>query len=207
MLSVAGGDEQALTSAGPLVEPTWDWSADSTQILAGLMRGAPARRLLGLLPVSAAPHAEAQMRALTSHPDENLYQARFSPDERWISFCSARMNQAGISTISVIPATGGEWIRITDGHHFDDKPRWSPDGRIIYFISDRTGFFNVWGIRFDAATGRPVGEPFRVTAFDSPGQMILEDVRVMELALAADRLILPIMEVSGNIWILENVGQ
>lgn len=207
MLSVAGGDEQALTSAGPLVEPTWDWSADNAHILAGLMRGAPARRLLGLLPVSAAPHAEAQMRALTSHPDENLYQARFSPDERWISFCSARMNQAGISTISVIPAAGGEWIRVTDGRHFDDKPRWSPDGRIIYFISDRTGFFNVWGIRFDAATGQPVGEPFRVTAFGSPGQMILEDVRVMELALAADRLILPIMEVSGNIWILENVAQ
>jgi len=29
----------------------------------------------------------------------------------------------------------------------------------------------------------------------------------MEMALAHDRIILPIMEVSGGIWILENVGQ
>jgi hypothetical protein len=37
--------------------------------------------------------------------------------------------------------------------------------------------------------------------------MILPDVVTMEMALAADRIILPIMEVSGGIWILENVGR
>jgi len=205
LLSVDRRDEQVLTTAGPLVEPTWDWSTDGAWILVGFMRGTPARRLFGMIPVSAAPHAEAQMRVITSHPDENLYQARFSPDDRWISFCTAKMNQAGISTIYVIPAAGGEWKRITEGRNFDDKPRWSPDGRMLYFISNRTGFFNVWGIRFDPVAGQPAGEPFRVTAFNSPSQMIMEDVRTMELALAADRLILPIMEVSGNIWILENV--
>jgi hypothetical protein len=51
------------------------------------------------------------------------------------------------------------------------------------------------------------GDPFRVTAFQSPGQMILPDVGIMEMALAADRLILPIREVSGGIWILKNVGR
>jgi hypothetical protein len=35
--------------------------------------------------------------------------------------------------------------------------------------------------------------------------MILSNVRYMEMALAADRLVLPIMEVSGGIWILENL--
>jgi hypothetical protein len=63
----------------------------------------------------------------------------------------------------------------------------------------------VWGIGFDPAKGQPVGEAFRVTSFESPSQMILPDVITMEMALAADRLILPIMEVAGSIWILENV--
>ena len=205
LLSADSGQEQALTTAGPLVEPTWDWSTDGAWILAGFMRGTPTRRLIGMIPVAAAPHAEAQMRVVTSDPEENLYQARFSPNDRWISFCAAKMNQAGISTIYVVPAAGGTWTHITEGRTFDDKPRWSPDGRMLYFISNRNGFFNVWGVKFDPEAGKPVGEPFRVTAFDSPGQVILEDVRIMELALAADRLILPIMEVSGNIWILENV--
>lgn len=207
LLSVDSGDERVLTTAGPLVEPPWDWSTDGAWILAGFMRGAPLRRLIGMIPVAAALHAEAQMRVATSDPEENLYQARFSPDDRWISFNTAKMNQAGISTIYVVPAAGGTWTRITEGRTFDDKPRWSPDGRMLYFISNRTGFFNVWGIKFDPVAGKPVGEPFRVTAFDSPGQVILEDVRIMELALAADRLILPLMDVTGNIWILENVGQ
>jgi hypothetical protein len=204
-MSVDRGDEQVLITAGPLVEPSWDWSTDGSSILAGLMRGTPVRRLIGMVPVAAAPHAEAQMRVVTSDPEENLYQARFSPDDRWISFCSAKMNQAGVSTIYVVPAAGGAWTRITEGRTFDDKPRWSPDGRMLYFVSNRSGFFNVWGIKFDPVEGKPVGEPFRVTAFDSPGQIILEDVRIMELALAADRLVLPMMEVSGNIWVLENV--
>ncbi|MEW6127370.1 MAG: winged helix-turn-helix domain-containing protein [Acidobacteriota bacterium] len=206
-MSVEGGDEQVLTTASALVEPTWDWSIDGSWILAGFMRGTPVRRLIGKIPLSAVPHAEAQMQVVTAHPDENLYQARFSPDDRWISFCTARMNQAGISTIYVVSAAGGDWTRITESRSFDDKPRWSPDGKILYFISNRTGFFNVWGVRFNPLKGQPVGEPFRVTTFDSPSQIILEDVRNMELALAADRLILPMMEVTGNIWILENVEQ
>jgi hypothetical protein len=37
--------------------------------------------------------------------------------------------------------------------------------------------------------------------------MILPEVGVMEMALAPDRIVLPIMEVSGGIWILENVGR
>ncbi|MGE0100883.1 MAG: winged helix-turn-helix domain-containing protein [Blastocatellales bacterium] len=206
-ISVDGGEEQALTAPGPLVYPTWDWTADGRWILAGVLRTTRETRFIGMAPVSLAPHAESQIRVLTSHPEENLYQARLSPDARWISFCAARRNQAGISTIYVIPAGGGQWVRMTEGRYFDDKPRWSPDGKTVYFISNRTGFFNVWGVRFDPATGISAGEPFRITNFDSPGQVIQEDVRTMELALTTNRMILPVTEQTGNIWILENVGR
>ena len=89
-------------------------------------------------------------------------------------------SDARVSPICVVPAPdltrpargGGEervpaeWTRITEGTSGDDKPRWSPDGKTLYFISSRAGLFNVWGMRFDPAIGQPVGEPFRVTAFD-----------------------------------------
>jgi len=83
--------------------------------------------------IAAAPHAETQMRVVTSHPQENLYQARFSPDDRWVSFCSAKATCAGVSIIYVVPQSGGEWTQITEGKYFDDKPRWSPDAG--HFIS------------------------------------------------------------------------
>ena len=204
---ISGGDEQVLVATATAANVVWDWSRDGKWILAGSDRQSSVRRLLCLLPTAGAPQAEAQMRVVAASPEENLYQAHFSPDDRWITFIAARANEAGISTIYVVPADGGQWSRITEGKYFDDKPRWSSDGRMLYFISNRTGFFNVWGIRFDPSNGAVAGEPFRVTNYESPNQMILTDVRIMEMALAADRMVLPIMEVSGGIWILENVDR
>jgi Tol biopolymer transport system component/DNA-binding winged helix-turn-helix (wHTH) protein len=202
-----GGSEQTLATLSASAINVWDWSLDGKWILGGTDRQITGRHAICLFPIAAAPHAEAQTRIITSNPEKNLYQARFSPDQRWISFIAAPAIEAGISTIYVVPASGGEWKRITEDKYFDDKPRWSPDGRRLYFVSNRTGFFNVWGINFDPATGEPRGEPFRVTNFESPARMILPDVATMEMALAADRIVLPIMEVSGGIWILENVGR
>jgi WD40-like Beta Propeller Repeat len=108
----------------------------------------------------------------------------------------------------VIPAIGGSWIRITDGKHCDDKPRWSPDGKTIYFVSSRGGgFFNVWGVRFDSSKGQPAGEPFRVTAFENPGLMIPDWIPFVELSLNQEKMVLTMAEVSGSIWALDNVGQ
>lgn len=205
MLLAGSSEEQTLASSDTIRDAPHDWSADGKWVMASTDRQSPGRRGIGLFPIAAAPHAETQLRVLTSHPEQNLHQARFSPDDRWVSFIAANAVEAGISTIHVIPAAGGPWKQITEGKYFDDKPRWSPDGRKIYFVSNRTGFFNVWGIGFDPASGEAIGQPFRVTAFESPRQMIPTDVRVMEMALSANRLILPIMEVSGRIWILENL--
>jgi Tol biopolymer transport system component/DNA-binding winged helix-turn-helix (wHTH) protein len=207
MMPAGGGAEQTIVTSDTLAINAWDWSLDGKWILGGSDRQNPGRHAICLFPIAAAPHAEAQMRLITSNPEKNLYQASFSPDQRWISFIAAPAIEAGISTIYVVPASGGEWTRITEARYFDDKPRWSPDGRRLYFVSNRTGFFNVWGIGFDPATGQPRGEPFRVTNFESPARMILPDVATMEMALAADRIVLPIMEVTGGIWILENVGR
>ncbi|HKQ93143.1 MAG TPA: winged helix-turn-helix domain-containing protein [Blastocatellia bacterium] len=206
LMPSGGGAEQTLTTPSMANISVWDWSFDGKWILGGADHQ-PGRHAICIFPIAAAPQAEKQMRMVTSHPDMNLYQARFSPDQKWISFIAAKAIEAGISTIFVVPASGGEWRRVTEAKYFDDKPRWSPDGRRLYFVSNRTGFFNVWGIDFDPASGQPRGEPFRVTNFESPAQMVLPEVGVMEMALAADRIVLPIMEVSGGIWILENVGR
>ena len=107
----------------------------------------------------------------------------------------------------MVPAQGGPWTRITDGKHWDDKPRWSPDGKTIYFVSRPGGFFNVWGIHFDPAAGKPIGQPFQVSKFDSPRLMIPQWIAPVGLSLTQDKLVLTVAQASGNIWVLDNVDR
>jgi hypothetical protein len=112
------------------------------------------------------------------------------------------------STIYVVPATGGPWTRISaEGVHWDDKPRWSPDGNTIYFVSGSGGFFNVWGIRFDATHAKPLGKPFRVTEFVDPALMLPDQTTKIDLSVTQDHLALPLEDLSGSIWVLDNVAQ
>jgi Tol biopolymer transport system component len=205
LLPSGGGDEQVLTSPNTFTEIPSDWSADGQWIIGTSDHSIPGRRALCLFPISAAPKAETEMRVLASHPDFNLAQPRFSPDERWICFSAVKAADAGVSALYVMPAAGGEWVRVTEGQSWDDRGYWAPDGKTIYFASNRTGTLNVWGIGFDPKQGRAVGAPFRVTAFDLPGRMIQSGS--LSLSLTAERLILPLTEAKGSIWILENLDR
>lgn len=200
-----GSDEQVITSSmhGKL-SPT-DWTPDGKFILASSDWKTPERVALCLFSLNAAPNAETQMQVIASHPDYNLWQGRFSPDGRWISFNAYKATNGAVSTIYVVPASGGEWIPISEGKFWDDKPRWSPDGKTIYFVSNRTGFFNVWKVPFDPTAGKPLNQPTRVTDFESATQMIMPNIVPMEMVLTRDQLILPMIDTTGGIWILENI--
>jgi Tol biopolymer transport system component len=153
-------------------------------------------------------HAESAARQIISDPQYDLWQSHFSPNGRWIVFeAVANSPTIAVSVLYVVPAAGGVWTRITDGKHWDDKPRWSPDGKTIYFVSERGGFFNVWGIHFDPAEGKPVGEPFRVSTFSGYGLTIPRWIPAVDLSLNQQKLVLTMEEVSGGIWVLDNVDR
>jgi len=145
---------------------------------------------------------------LVSDPAYSLFQGHYSPDGRWIVFEAVRRQpETHESIIYVVSAAGGPWIRVTDGKQWDDKPRWSPDGKTIYFLSDHKGYFNVWGRRFDSANSKVQGEPFQVTALQSRALMIPRHIPTVEISLTQDRLVVPVAQVAGSIWMLDNVDR
>jgi serine/threonine protein kinase len=208
VVELATREEQEVTSPRPeCSEVASHWSADGRSIVASGKRYVPGHAAIVFLPLSAAPRAETEARVVTSHPDYDLHQATLSPDERWIAFTAVPRADARRSTIYVVARSGGRWIQATDGASLDDKPRWSPDGKVIYFVSSRGGVLNVWSVPFDPAPGAPHGAPFRVTAFDGPRHMILPSWGSMDLAIAGGVLALPIRDVTGGIWMLEGVDR
>ena len=65
-----------------------------------------------------------------------------SPDGKTIVFDM-------LGDIYTMPITGGKATAITHGMAYDAQPRFSPDGKRIVFISDRSGGENVWLMNAD----------------------------------------------------------
>ncbi len=63
-----------------------------------------------------------------------------------------------------IPAGGGPPVAVTADAAVDWNPVWSPDGRWLYFGSDRGGSMNLWRVEVDEASGEVLGTPEALTA-------------------------------------------
>ena len=74
------------------------------------------------------------------------YWHGWSPDGKKLAYCAERNKNYDIYTI---PVKGGQEIRLTDAEGLDDGPDYSPDGRYIYFNSERTGAMKIWRMNSD----------------------------------------------------------
>jgi Tol biopolymer transport system component len=188
------------------------WSADGRFVIASSLRHKPGYSSIVLLPVAASPTAERRAITVTDSPDYNLWNASLSPNQAWVCFNAVTPGPkdatsaspigttpfAQTSKLVVVSSKGGRWIEITDSTNWDDKPRWSANGRLLYFFSDRGGLFDVWAIAFDPQKGAPIGAPFRLTTLAELG------FDPSELSVANGRLALSIGNTTGGLWIVDN---
>lgn len=192
--------ESAVTTTGPGLRFTpFAFSNDGQQILATELKWNDTIQTGGLvsLPSSSAPAAERKVKRLFSADGFSLWQARVSPNGRWI-LVNLHPSDQTWSSIAVVPADGGPYRRLTtDTDAWDDKPRWSPDGRTVYFLSRRSGEFELWRLGFDPETGEVVGPANRISALTTPRRHVLRDVAVLDLGLSASRLAVPIEETTS----------
>ncbi|MFY9552042.1 MAG: protein kinase, partial [Thermoanaerobaculia bacterium] len=68
-------------------------------------------------------------------------------------------------------AAGEKPVAVTQDAAIDWNPVWAPDGRSLYFLSNRDGAMNLWSVPIDEATGKPLGpaEPQRLPAREVGG--------------------------------------
>lgn len=85
--------------------------------------------------------------------------ARFRVSEgTWMSLDVSPSGQTIVfdllGDLYTLPITGGKARRLTSGVAFNSQPRYSPDGRYLVFVSDRSGTANVWISDRDGANPR-----------------------------------------------------
>jgi Tol biopolymer transport system component len=195
MVNTAGGVPRKI--CGDCGLPT-DWSQDGRHLLFE-----PGSRIpgIGMLDVSTGAAEEIGV-----HATYKLHGARFSPDGRWVAFhAETGPYQRRIFVARLIGNTlESQWIPVTAGADLDIEPAWSPDGNLLYFISERDGFRCIWAQRLHPDTKTAVDTPFAVEHFHAGARALLTNFRAnpAQIGLSASTrgIVYALEELRGNIW-------
>jgi Tol biopolymer transport system component/DNA-binding winged helix-turn-helix (wHTH) protein len=204
LLDLATLQESNVTSDAPFTsaDNPSGWSHDGTSVLANGSRYVSDGVAIVRVRLAAAPKAEAKAAVLVTSADRGLWNASESPDGRWVCYNATDLREGRDSALYVVPAGGGEPRSLTTGE-WDDYPRWSADGRFVYFVSRRGARFGLWGIRFDTARGVSDGAAFEITPFTTAqGGIDTDDLGWSSLSVAGSRVAVPLQYLTGGIWLL-----
>jgi tricorn protease len=120
------GEERRLTSGSGTYYVGLNWSPDSRKLLtydaAMMLRWVDAE--------SGAQHD------IGRSPTERSFDAQWSPDSRWVAFAEAEDNE--LSSIFLFDTEKGTRSRVTTSMTDDTSPAFSPDGKYLYFASERS---------------------------------------------------------------------
>ncbi len=163
---------------------------------------------IGLLEVATGEH-----HTLLNHPSYGLHGARFLVDARgngWMALYAdtgTRTRQVFAVPVKAFgTAAYQDWIAVTDGAHWDLSPAWAPDGRAIFFVSQRDGHSCIWAQALDPNSHRPQGDPAPVHHFHSPGRSLMESIRnrgADTLWVAGGRIFFSLDNTASSLWLKE----
>jgi hypothetical protein len=103
---------------------------------------------LRIADLDAEGHLSNSRRVVPSARYEQVYTPRFSPDGRRIAYSA--WTTGGYRDIRVVDVETGSFIELMHDRAIDQQPAWSPDGKQLYFVSDRGGVSNVYVHDFES---------------------------------------------------------
>lgn len=99
-------------------------------------------------------------KQLTDTPALN-YDPTFSPDGRWIVFCSERSGRPHLYALDLKHPDSPK--PLTRGAFMDGAPAFSPDGKDLFFVSDREGNADIFRMPFRPDRSEPSDAAINLT--------------------------------------------
>jgi hypothetical protein len=82
--------------------------------------------------------------------NEQVFTPRFSPDDRYVAY--GVWTRGGYRDIRLFDRQSATTFSFWSDRSIDQEPSWSPDGRFLFFSSDRSGISNIYAL--ELATGQ-----------------------------------------------------
>ncbi|HEV8580455.1 MAG TPA: protein kinase [Thermoanaerobaculia bacterium] len=156
VMGATGESARRLTDSG--YNPAWSPDGQEIAFATEGVAGALQRKLASQLWVVNAATGEKRLAGRN-----DAVQPSWSPHDQRIAYWGVPSGSAR-RVLWTVPAAGGEPVQAIGDEHINWNPVWSPDGRYLYFVSDRSGSMNVWRVAIDEASGRVLGEPEPITS-------------------------------------------
>ncbi|HEX6791447.1 MAG TPA: PDZ domain-containing protein [Candidatus Krumholzibacteria bacterium] len=128
---LAKGSEKKITSYGPGFRYRLFWSPDS--------------KMVAFIDEKMKIHICDVTNGKTMDVDKELYHYEdnletwtpsWSPDSRWLAYRKDTRNYNG--AIALYDTKAGKSYQVTSGYYNDTTPSFDPDGKYLYFLSNRT---------------------------------------------------------------------
>jgi Tol biopolymer transport system component len=131
-----------------------------------------------------------------------LYSCSWSAEGRWIACADlnggsevpgTNFGNLAPCVIELVPAAGGDAVRVTEPTALNQSPVWWPDERRLLFVSSRDGPRDVYAVDI-GPSGRPRDEPRRLTT----------GLGALSISLSGDgrRLAYAVYTARANLWSL-----
>jgi hypothetical protein len=156
------GRARRLTSDARLGEPD---ARDDAAIVA--VQGAPATNRLVRVTVDGVVTPLTRV-----HPDTQWAEPRWSP--RGDRIAAVRWTYGGFGDVVVLDTLGALVARVTSDRAIDASPSWSPDGRWLFFSSDRTGVTQLYAVPADWLTADDVANGTLIRRLSSAATGLFE---------------------------------
>ena len=153
VMGASGESVRRLSDRGPAFHPAW--SPDSQEVIYTEERIRDPRERSVVPPRLWAVNIRTLEKRVISTKD--VAQPQWSPNGHRLAYwASDASSQRDIWTMS---PKGDVAVQVTNDAATDWNPTWAPDGKHLYFVSDRSGAMQVWSVVIDELTGRPLSAP------------------------------------------------
>jgi serine/threonine protein kinase len=155
--------------------------------------------------IKMADPRTGEARVVLQEKGASLSEASWSSANEMMLFTETKGDLKRMFAVRVSRSSGevgGNWIAIPDRGVSPDHPRWSGDGRTIFYISNSDGFSCIYGLAFSPEKGEVVGAPFAVAHFHNQRASI-DNVfaRSLNLSVDGNSIYFNLGEQSSTIWI------